>query len=257
MQTKLAKTSIYNLKRQTSNNPASKEVSYDMHLLLPTTDLMVIFILNHSIPGYTLMDGLPLQKIDFIKPHVRMKVLYKPSQQHVYMVRFSLMEFLRLQPIGSVSSPLNAVFEAYQESLIPLYKKICNRPGEEVSLTLSNFFKAQLRYESFDLISRALAMIHGPLPNRKINFLAAKLKVSERHFRQQFKKAIGVPPKQYLSTLMLEEALRYYCNDCSYNLTKIAYEAEFSDQSHFTRTFKKKIGLPPHQFFKTFGQQFI
>ena len=53
----------------------------------------------------------------------------------------------------------------------------------------------------------------------------------------------------YTRKKRIEKAIDYLTNS-SYSLTKIAYLTGFSDQSHFTRIFKKHTGKNPSQFKK-------
>jgi YesN/AraC family two-component response regulator len=51
----------------------------------------------------------------------------------------------------------------------------------------------------------------------------------------------------YLHKLRIEKAIDYLENS-GYSLTKIAYLTGFSDQSHFTRIFKKQTGQSPSEY---------
>jgi len=54
---------------------------------------------------------------------------------------------------------------------------------------------------------------------------------------------------EYIRKLRIEKAIGYL-NNSTYSLTKIAYLTGFSDQSHFTRIFKKYTGQNPSSFRK-------
>ncbi|WP_460956442.1 chromate resistance protein ChrB domain-containing protein [Spirosoma litoris] len=54
---------------------------------------------------------------------------------------------------------------------------------------------------------------------------------------------------EYIRKLRIEKALQLL-ETTTYNLTEIAYLTGFSDQSHFTRIFKKQIGQNPSQYRK-------
>ena len=54
---------------------------------------------------------------------------------------------------------------------------------------------------------------------------------------------------EYIRKLRIEKAIEYL-NSSNYSLTKIAYLTGFSDQSHFTRIFKKHIGQNPSVYRK-------
>jgi AraC-like DNA-binding protein len=54
---------------------------------------------------------------------------------------------------------------------------------------------------------------------------------------------------EYIRKLRIEKAIEYF-NTAHYSLTQIAYLTGFSDQSHFTRVFKKYTGQNPSEYRK-------
>ena len=55
---------------------------------------------------------------------------------------------------------------------------------------------------------------------------------------------------EYVRKLRIEKAMEYL-HQRSYSLTQIAYLTGFSDQSHFTRIFKKQTGMSPSEYKKS------
>ena len=68
-----------------------------------------------------------------------------------------------------------------------------------------------------------------------------------RQLERNFKKQIGISPKQLGKVLRLQTALKMLLNEKA-NLTSIAYEAEYFDQAHFIKDFKEFIGTTPRAF---------
>jgi AraC-like DNA-binding protein len=80
--------------------------------------------------------------------------------------------------------------------------------------------------------------------------LIEKAYLSKFHLIRIFKKQTGLTPHAYQMQLKLNEARRLIFQDKS--LTEIAYELGFSDQAHFTNTFKKYAnGANPRDVLKT------
>ena len=80
--------------------------------------------------------------------------------------------------------------------------------------------------------------------------LMKKAHLSKFHLIRIFKKQTGLTPHAYQMQLRLNEARRLIFQDKS--LTDIAYELGFSDQAHFTNTFKKYAnGANPRDVLKT------
>ncbi len=67
-----------------------------------------------------------------------------------------------------------------------------------------------------------------------------------RHFTKQF----GVTPYQYVQTIRIRKAKELLTE--GQELLSVGLEVGFSDQSHFTRTFKTLIGITPKQYQKIF-----
>ena len=77
--------------------------------------------------------------------------------------------------------------------------------------------------------------------------IAAVVHLSPYHFARQFKAATGVPPHQYVIRRRVERA-RGLLSARDVSLAEVALHAGFSDQSQFTRHFKRVLGMTPGQF---------
>jgi AraC family transcriptional regulator len=78
--------------------------------------------------------------------------------------------------------------------------------------------------------------------------MAAVARVSPYHFARQFKRATGLPPHQYVIMRRIERARQLLQGDGAFSLAQIAAHVGFSDQSHFSRHFKRLVGVTPGQF---------
>jgi AraC family transcriptional regulator len=77
--------------------------------------------------------------------------------------------------------------------------------------------------------------------------MAAVARLSPYHFARQFKAATGLPPHQYVIARRVERAKQLLqCGGLS--LAEVAAHAGFSDQSQFSRHFKRLVGVTPGQF---------
>jgi len=74
--------------------------------------------------------------------------------------------------------------------------------------------------------------------------LAGLTGLSCKHFARAFKQSTGMAPHQYLIVQRIEAAKRCLV-DARASLADIALECGFADQSHFTATFRKAVGVPP------------
>ncbi|MEL6142517.1 MAG: helix-turn-helix transcriptional regulator [Bacteroidota bacterium] len=79
--------------------------------------------------------------------------------------------------------------------------------------------------------------------------LSKKLGVHPVHISRAFPKYFASTLGDYLRQQKIKRALGYLLNN-KLSLTEIAYQCGFSDQSHFTRTFKAYLHTTPSAFRK-------
>ena len=83
--------------------------------------------------------------------------------------------------------------------------------------------------------------------NITLKELANEACLSPYHFARAFKAAVGVPPHRYIIDLKLNFAKRMITNS-STPFSQIALMTGFSNQAHFSRTFKQLTGLTPSEY---------
>jgi AraC family transcriptional regulator len=77
--------------------------------------------------------------------------------------------------------------------------------------------------------------------------LAQVAGLSMFHFARTFTRAMGVSPSRYVSRMRLEKAMAKIAAG-KLSLAEIAFEAGFSSQASFTRTFHRVTGLTPGEY---------
>jgi AraC family transcriptional regulator len=78
--------------------------------------------------------------------------------------------------------------------------------------------------------------------------LAAIAHLSPFHFARQFKNSTGLPPHQFLIAQRIERAKQLLQGNENQSLAEVALDVGFSDQSQFSRHFKRLVGVTPKQF---------
>lgn len=81
----------------------------------------------------------------------------------------------------------------------------------------------------------------------KITDLAKEVQLNPMYLGQAFKQYYNTDIKSYQQQLRLHFAVSQMCNQDK-NLTEIAYKTGFSDQSHFSKSFKKSTKISPKKF---------
>jgi AraC-like DNA-binding protein len=95
-------------------------------------------------------------------------------------------------------------------------------------------------------------------PGQKLTVedLAAQASLSVPHFHAEFKKAVGIPPLNFVRRQRLAKACDLL-RAGSAGLEEIAQVTGFNSAYHLSREFKKRYGIPPGQFRKRFSQELI
>jgi AraC-like DNA-binding protein len=77
--------------------------------------------------------------------------------------------------------------------------------------------------------------------------LARESGLSVSAFERRFRRVVGTSPKKYASVVRLRYVTGRWAG--GENLSQLAHEAGYCDQSHFIKDLKKFIGRPPASFF--------
>ncbi|WDE97255.1 AraC family transcriptional regulator [Lentisphaera profundi] len=79
-----------------------------------------------------------------------------------------------------------------------------------------------------------------------IQDIAYQSAMSVSTFERKFKKYFGCSPTQFIKKLRIDHACELL--DLNYDLSDIALECGFCDQSYFTKEFKRVMNMTPRQF---------
>jgi AraC-like DNA-binding protein len=82
--------------------------------------------------------------------------------------------------------------------------------------------------------------------NISLEQLAGLSALSPFHFVRLFREATGLPPHAYLTQVRIEKAKILLSQD--WPIAQVGAEVGFVDQSHFTRRFKRIVGITPGQY---------
>lgn len=77
--------------------------------------------------------------------------------------------------------------------------------------------------------------------------MAEQVGMSEYHFAREFKRSLGLTPRQYFTQCRLEEARRLL-RTTELQVSEVARRVGFTSASHFAEVFRKRVGLRPREF---------
>ena len=92
-------------------------------------------------------------------------------------------------------------------------------------------------------------LIEHSTENVSLNELAKLSNLSSFHLLRVFSSEIGLPPHAFLEQVRVNRARRLMQQGMT--LSEVAFATGFTDQSHFTRHFKKMAGTTPGQYQKS------
>ena len=99
-------------------------------------------------------------------------------------------------------------------------------------------------------ISRAISYIKSNYSQQiKIADIAKYSCLSRSHFTVLFKQEVGISPIDFLEKLRTENAKRFLA-DPRLSISEVAHSVGFQDPLHFSKFFKKHIGLSPRLYRK-------
>ncbi|CAN7369703.1 AraC family transcriptional regulator [Rhizobium sp. LjRoot30] len=97
-------------------------------------------------------------------------------------------------------------------------------------------------------LKRAVDFIEAHCLQRiRLGELAELTNLSQSHFSHAFKASTGMPPHQWQMQARIER-VKTLLQRPDLSLTAVAMMAGFSDQAHFTRVFRKMVGVTPLAF---------
>ena len=101
-----------------------------------------------------------------------------------------------------------------------------------------------------DYMAVILCTSHGDIV---LNNIDQVIGYSERYCREKFKDCYGMSPKQYNDIIRFQNTLKALLFGCDKDLSSLAIECGYFDQSHFTHDFKRYTNVPPGKYLEKYA----
>lgn len=121
---------------------------------------------------------------------------------------------------------------------------------EIIEAHLLRLLYSNLNQRDFLRMSYIIDLIRKTNGSIDIDTLADDACLSRKQFERKFSEIIGISPKQYLKIIRFQYAIHIKNKTTGKNLTELAYDSGYYDQSHFIGDFKMFSGLTPKQLFE-------
>lgn len=139
-------------------------------------------------------------------------------------------------------------------SNIELFLNYCERFYDRQFITQESLNQGMLKNFN-DLLNQYFSsedLIEVGIPS--VAYFAEKLNISANYFGDRIKKEAGKCAQEYIQKKIVAEAINKI-HDRSKTINEIAYELGFKYPQHFSRFFKKNVGISPNEF-RTAGSDY-
>ena len=225
--------------------------------ILPDGCVELIFTLGDDIKRYISEDHFIIQPRAMVLGQISEPFFIQPTgavdtfAARFYPSGFAPFTEMSINDFANNETPITSVFE--EQIAKNLADSIVNATSTEERIQIvEEFLSAQMR--DADVIDSILKSTIDTILLTKgrvaINEILKDELPRRRQLERKFSQRVGISPKQLGKIIRLQETLKMLLNRSADNLTEIAYENEYFDQSHFIKDFKEFTGVNPKEFYK-------
>ena len=131
-----------------------------------------------------------------------------------------------------------------------LVQQLSELPGpEQWASAMDSFFRSlpvpARRLRQARRVAEAAQLLETSSSIPQVRELAEDLGVSERGLRDDFRRVLGMSPKQYLDARRVDRAFRVLFDNPTRHGAEVAAATGYHDQAHFIRAIKAHTGFTP------------
>lgn len=223
--------------------------------IVPDGCIEMAFILGDDIKRYTSENEFILQPRAMVLGQTIEPFYIEPTGfVKTFAVRFYPYGFANFvsEPISNLvnkETPISKLFE--KETVDNLEQKIIQAGNTKQRISIvEKFLTERLNNEKTidKIVKNTIDSLLSTNGSASINSILKEDLSKRRQLERNFKKQIGVSPKQLGKVIRLQTALKMLLDQKAANLTNVAYESEYFDQAHFIKDFRKFTGINPKEF---------
>lgn len=222
-----------------------------LQVLLPETTLTLV--LRQSGVASLNEKDLPSAVVSGLQQRTRL--VGHGAGSSVVIVRFtevgaSAMLHDRVDLLYDQTVPLDAVLPRQRIDAIQNVLADGREIGQQIS-AMERFLADQIpsRSEVSRQIEAAARLIRSSDGRASVAAIARYTAMSQSALERQFRAAVGASPKKLSRLARLQHVCRLW--DAGMGLTRIAFEAGYSDQPHMVHDFQLFTGTSPQEFFRS------
>lgn len=231
------------------------EAAGQKQLILPDGCVDMCFILGDDIKRFTDENNFIIQPRQMLLGQITKPFYIEPAGYvNTFAARFYPYGFtpfiqLPLSELANSETPLHILFG--NETAAQLSNDIsnANNSSDRIKIIETFLLNRLCSAETIDKLVRTtvdtMFLTRGSQPVHKLlqNHLPRR-----RQIERNFKKQIGISPKQLSKVIRLQTSLQMLLNQTTETFTGIACENAYYDQAHFIKDFKEFTGITPKEF---------
>jgi AraC-like DNA-binding protein len=232
-----------------------KQESHSKQRIIPDGCIEMAFILGEDIKRYTSDDNFIIQPRAMVIGQIVDPFYIEPvGEVDTFAISFFPLGFSNLinkslDELVNKETPLNQLFDPRRIKILENNIIHADSTQERIDIVEAFLLERLQENKVIDQVIRTTVdAIYQSSGNVKIVDILGDNKGSRRRLERQFKKHIGLSPKQLGKVIRLQAALSLLFDKEPHSLTKIAYSSEYYDQSHFIKDFKEFTGVTPKDF---------
>lgn len=223
--------------------------------IIPDGCIEMAFILGDDIKRYTSQDDFILQPRAMVLGQTIEPFFIEPTGYvNTFAIRFYPYGFANfvttpIKNLANKETPIELLFG--ENTAKKLEKQIIHATDSKQRIAIiENFLLDKLNDQTTidNIVKHTLDALLSSNGTESITTILKEDLSKRRQLERNFKKQIGVSPKQLGKVIRLQTALKMLLNKKTNNLTNIAYESEYFDQAHFIKDFKEFTGINPKEF---------
>lgn len=223
--------------------------------IVPDGCIEMAFILGDDIKRYTSEDKFILQPRSMVLGQTIEPFYIEPTGYvNTFAIRFYPYGFanfvaIPIKDLANKETPIELLFrkKIAKELEIKIIKATDTKERIEI---IETFLLDMLNEKTTvdNIVKITIDTLLATNGSASINTILKDNLSKRRQLERNFKKQIGISPKQLGKMIRLQTALKMLLNKKTENLTNIAYESEYFDQAHFIKDFKEFTGINPKDF---------
>ncbi|MCF6299788.1 MAG: AraC family transcriptional regulator [Proteobacteria bacterium] len=229
---------------------------HSIERVVPTGHVFLIFELDgikrHTFDNETLKPNNSYTKVwvSGVHKHYISISAHKNSEMFVIQFKpFGAYPFIH-RPIDEISDKIITADKIFGRTIFTLRKELLAKEtsGEKFKIVegwLNRIFSSK-KIPPTEIINIIKKLHSKPTVNYKK--IIQSYSKTQKHLIDQFKKHIGITPKYYQRIIRFNEILQQIHQSKKIDWSQIAYQFEYTDQSHFIKEFKHFSGIKPEKF---------